>query len=210
MDATTRPSPDAARDDARLNRFDLGERVLHWVNASLFAIMMSTATALYVGQVSAVVGRRELVKTIHVWTGLLLPVPIVLTYVLRRWGRGFRSDVRRLNRWSTDDRRWLRSRGRDPFVVRGKFNAGQKLNAAFTAGAILLMLATGSIMRWPQSFPLYLRTGATFVHDWVYVILIFTITGHVYMALNERRGPALDVAGLDRSELGPSPRPWLV
>jgi formate dehydrogenase gamma subunit len=186
MGATTRPSPESAPGpDARLARFDRGERVLHWVNATLFAVMMATATALYVGSVSAVVGRRELVKTIHVWTGLALPWPILLTYALRRWGRGFRADVRRLNRWSAADRRWLRTRGRDAFVVVGKFNAGQKLNAAFTGGAILVMLATGSIMRWPQSFPLAWRTGATFVHDWIYVVLFVTITGHVLMAFND-------------------------
>jgi formate dehydrogenase subunit gamma len=181
MVGTTSPS----REAEALLRFDRGERVLHWVNATLFAVMMATAAALYVPPISAAVGRREVVVTIHVWTGLALPWPILSTYSLRRWGTGFRDDVRRLNRWSGGDRKWLRSRGRDLSVENGKFNAGQKLNAAFTGGAILLMLGTGSIMRWPASFPLYMRTGATFVHDWVFVILFFTITGHVMMATND-------------------------
>lgn len=30
----------------------------------------------------------------------------------------------------------------------GKFHPGQKLNAAFTPGAIVVMLTTGSIMHW--------------------------------------------------------------
>jgi formate dehydrogenase gamma subunit len=184
MAATTSPLPDTA--PRRLVRFDLGERVLHWINATLFAVMMATAIALYAGPVSAVVGRREVVKTIHVWTGLSLPVPILLTFALRRWGRGFRADVRRLNRWTEGDRRWLRTFGRDPYLENGKFNAGQKLNAAFTGGAILVMLGTGSIMRWPQSFPLSWRTGATFVHDWVFVGLFFSISGHVWFALNDQ------------------------
>jgi formate dehydrogenase gamma subunit len=190
MAATTSPSPDTGgdaegRSAERLLRFDLGERVLHWTNAILFAVMMATASALYVPFISAAVGRREVVKTIHVWTGLALPVPILLTYAQRRWGRGFRADVRRLNRWSPDDGRWLRTRGRDPAVVKGKFNAGQKLNAAFTGGAILIMMGTGSIMRWPGSFPLAWRTGATFVHDWTYFALILTISGHVMFATND-------------------------
>jgi formate dehydrogenase gamma subunit len=190
MAATTRPSPERL-----LLRFDRGERVLHWVNAILFAIMMATAMALYVGPISAAVGRRELVKTVHVWTGLALPIPILLTYLLRRWGSAFREDVRRLNRWSRDDRRWLRSRGRDPLVVKGKFNAGQKLNAAFTLGAIVVMLGTGSIMRWPNHFALSWRTGATFVHDWIFVALFFTISGHIIIAINDRQSLASMLRG---------------
>ena len=188
MAVATRPSPD-------LLRFDRGERVLHWINAVLFAVMMGTAAALYVGPISAAIGRRDIVKTIHVWTGLSLPIPILLTFILRRWGAGFRSDVRRLNRWSGDDRRWLRTRGRDPFVRNGKFNAGQKLNAAFTAGAILVMLATGSIMRWPQHFTLSWRTGATFVHDWIFIGLFFAISGHILFAVNDRDALASMVRG---------------
>ena len=35
----------------------------------------------------------------------------------------------------------------------GKFNPGQKLNAAFIAGAAIVMLATGSIMKWFEPVP---------------------------------------------------------
>ena len=183
------------RSPESLLRFDRGERVLHWINASLFAVMMATAAALYVGPISAVVGRRDVVKTIHVWSGLALPFPILLTVVLGRWGAGFRADIRRLNRWLADDGRWLRSRGKDRTVRNGKFNAGQKLNAAFTAGAILVMLATGGIMRWPKPFPLSFRTGATFVHDWVFIGLVVTITGHILFALSDNESRASMIRG---------------
>ena len=144
-----------------------------------------TALALYFAPLSTLVGRRELVKTIHVYTGLLLPVPLLAGFVLRRRGRAFRADVSRLNRWLPDDRRWLRSFGRDRTARIGKFNPGQKLNAAFTAGAIVVMLATGSVMRWFGPFPLSWRTGATFVHDTVFLILILAITGHVFLATRD-------------------------
>ncbi|HLY82203.1 MAG TPA: cytochrome b/b6 domain-containing protein, partial [Acidimicrobiales bacterium] len=138
---------------ADLSRFDLVERIVHWVNATLFTILLATAAALYVPFVSAMVGRRETVKTIHVYAGLILPFPLLLGIAGRRWGRRLRGDLRRLNRWIPDDRVWLRRRGwrrgwHAGDVRLGKFNPGQKLNAAFTGGAIVLMLATGSIMRW--------------------------------------------------------------
>ena len=150
----------------------------------LFGIAMATAAALYIGSLSALVGRRELVKDIHVISGLALPVPLVVAAV-GRWGRAFRRDLSRLNRWTRDDVRWLRSWSRDPLVRAGKFNAGQKLNAAFTGGAILLLLATGSIMKWFDPFPLTWRTGATFVHDWVAFFLFITIAGHIVYALRD-------------------------
>ena len=179
---------------SRLLRFDRVERALHWINATLFAVLMVTAAALYVPDISAMVGRRELVKTIHVYAGLALPVPLLLAALAPRWGRGFRADIRRLNRWSPADRQWLRQRGwrsgrwrssGASGVALGKFNTGQKINAAFTVGAILLMLATGSIMRWYKPWPLRWRTGATFVHDWIAIALFCAITGHILMAVGD-------------------------
>jgi len=198
MAGTTRPSEAAAASDApapaaarggaiaSLVRFDRGERVLHWANAAWFAVLLATALCLYVPAVSEVVARRALIKTVHVYAGLTLALPLLATALAGRWGAGFRADVRRLNRWSADDRRWLRTRGRDRTARLGKFNPGQKLNAAFTAGAILVMLGTGSIMRWPEWWPLSWRTGATFVHDWTFIALVVAITGHVVLALSDR------------------------
>ena len=125
-----------------------------------------------------------LVKNIHVYSGLLLPVPLLLAYA-GRWRDSVRRDVRRFARWSLDDRRWLLSLGRRGKERLGKFNAGQKLNAIFVAGCIPLMLATGGIMRWFDPFPLAWRTGATFVHDWVALTLLVVVIGHVGMALAE-------------------------
>lgn len=172
-----------------MSRFDLIERAVHWINAGLFAVVMATAAALYVPDISVMVGRRELVKTIHVYAGLALPVPLLLAALGPRWGRAFRADVRRLNRWIPADRQWLRQRGwrrgRGDGVALGKFNPGQKVNAAFTGGAILLMLATGSMMRWYRLWPLRWRTGATFVHDWIAIALFCAITAHIMMAVSD-------------------------
>ncbi len=192
-----RPAPSTAGDAARsggagvpLLRFDRAERVVHWANATLFAILMATAGALYLPPLSAAVGRRQLVVTIHVYSGLLLPFPLLLGIAGRRWGHRLRADLRRLNRWIPEDRIWLRRRGWRPERVtglkQGKFHAGQKLNAAFTGGAIIVMLATGSIMHWYKLWPLSWRTGATFVHDWIAIALFFTITGHVLFAFSDR------------------------
>jgi formate dehydrogenase subunit gamma len=165
-------------------RFSRAERLLHWSNATLFLVLITTGMILYIPSLSSAVGRRLLVKDVHVVTGLLLPLPLLLAYA-GRWRDSVRRDVRRFARWSTDDRRWLLSLGRRGRDRLGKFNAGQKLNAIFVAGCIPLMLATGSIMRWFDPFPLAWRTGATFVHDWIAVTLVFVVTGHIVKAVAE-------------------------
>jgi formate dehydrogenase subunit gamma len=168
----------------RLDRFDEAEQALHWVNAVLFGVLMVTAAILYIGQLSALVGRRELVRLVHVAAGLTLPFPLLATR-LGPWREAFAADVRSLARFDDDDRRWLRSLGRSRDVRMGKFHPGQKLNAAFTLGAIVVMLGTGSIMHWFTLFPVDWRTGATFVHDWLAVALAVVVAGHLRMALSD-------------------------
>jgi len=168
-------------DGPDVARFDRVERYVHWSQAWLFGLLFATAAALYVPPLSQLVGRREIVRTIHVYAGLGLPLPVVLGLLGRR-GAGLRADLGRLNRFSRADRSWLRSRGDGRGLYTGKFNAGQKLNAAFVGGTILVMLATGSIMRWFKPFPLPWRTGATFVHDWLAIALLAVVIGHIVIA----------------------------
>jgi formate dehydrogenase subunit gamma len=179
---------DRPKPEPPLLRFDRRERTLHWVNATLFGILMLTGAALYAGPVSALVGNREVVRTIHVYSGILLPIPLLLS-VLGRRGARLRTDLGRLNRWSRDDARWFRKRQRAG-VVLGKFNPGQKLNATFIAAAAIVMLGTGSIMKWFDLFPLDWRTGATFVHDWFALGIWAAVLGHIMFAV--RDGDALD------------------
>jgi formate dehydrogenase subunit gamma len=176
-------APAAPAGEQDLDRFTAAQRALHWSVAILVLACALTGLTLYVGSLSAWVGRRSLVKAIHVWTGVGLPLPFVAAYA-GRWRGAVRRDFRRLSRWSPSDRRWLWSRGREAGDQVGKFNAGQKANAAFVAGMIPVMLATGSIMRWFEPFPLSWRTGATFVHDWTAIATWVVVVGHILMALS--------------------------
>jgi formate dehydrogenase subunit gamma len=179
-----------------LLRFTAAERRVHRTTAVLMGLCLLTAAILYVGPLAVLVGRRALVVRIHVLAGIGLPVPMIAGYL----SAAFRADVRRLNRWQPVDRTWLRSKdrrsGRLPV---GKFNAGQKLNAAFIAGAILVQFGTGLIMRWGQHLPLDLRTGATFVHDWLAAAVFVLVLGHLNFALRDgeaRRGMRSGVVSL--------------
>jgi formate dehydrogenase subunit gamma len=167
-------------------RFDRTERVVHWTNATLFFVLIGTGATLRIPSLAVAVGRRDLVKTLHVYSGYLLPVPVLAALVLRA-GRQFRRDLGRLNRWSADDWRWW-SRRRRADAQLGKFNPGQKLNAVFIAAAIVVMLVSGLMLRFPDH-PYHLsnslRRGATFVHDWTFVVLCVVILGHIWFAVRD-------------------------
>lgn len=171
-----------------VERFSRAERAVHRAVAVLMLSCIATAAILYNGFLSVPVGHRRLVKLIHVYCGFALPVPILLGVA----SVAYRSDMRRLNRFSPLDWRWLRTRGRrNGMIPVGKFNAGQKLNAALSAGAISVLLATGTLMYFPDLARLSWRTGATFVHDWFALTLGLLVFGHISYALRDpgsRRG----------------------
>ncbi len=164
-------------------RFDRVERVVHWCNAILFLVLLGTGASLYFEPLSTLVAHRHSVKTVHVYAGLLLPVPLVVGLVIPA-GRQLRRDLSRINRWTADDRRWWSRRTRAGAQL-GKFNPGQKLNAIFVGASIVSMLMTGSIMRWFEPFPDSWRTGATFVHDWTFIALLVVIVGHISFAFSD-------------------------
>ncbi|WGL52119.1 cytochrome b/b6 domain-containing protein [Nocardioides sp. BP30] len=175
-------------EGADLPRFATAERVVHAAVAVLMFACLVTAAILYNGSLMLLVGHRHLVETVHVWSGLALPVPMLLGLA----SAAYRLDLRRLDRFTADDRRWLRSRSRRDGAIRvGKFNAGQKLNAWLVAGATGVLLGTGTLMYWTGLVRLSWRSGATFVHDWSAIAIGLLVIGHLVFAFRDpeaRRG----------------------
>ena len=183
-------SADTGRPDitTSLVRFSIAERLVHRAVATLMLTCITTAAILYNGFLSAPIGHRRVVKLIHVFSGFALPIPILVGVA----SAAYRSDLRHLNRFSPADWRWLRSRNRrDESIPVGKFNAGQKLNSALSGGSIVVLLATGTLMYFPDLARLSWRTGATFVHDWFALGLGLLVIGHISFAVRDpgsRRG----------------------
>lgn len=173
------------RDGQMLQRFDTAERFAHWINALLFTVLIITSLPLYFGQVEALVGRRELVAQIHTWTGVLLPVPLIIC-LCGSWGSRFRADIGRFNLWTRAELKWLIKLGFNPNLEMGKFNPGQKINAIFVGSSIVVMFCTGLVLKWFNFFPLSWRTGATFVHDVFAGVIIVMVIGHILFALTHR------------------------
>jgi formate dehydrogenase subunit gamma len=179
-DAATTPSPD--------RRFSTAEIIVHGAFAALICIGIGTAAIMSIDTLSIAVGRRDLVRTVHLAVGLLAPLPLAIGLLSAR----FRADVAHLERWSPADVEWLRAKdrrsGRIPVA---RFNAGQKLNAALTLGALIVLIGTGTVMAgWWWSWPTATRTDATWVHDWTAFALTLAVVGHIAFALRYGRGDA--------------------
>jgi formate dehydrogenase subunit gamma len=161
---------------------------VHRATAVLVGVCLATAAVLYLEPLATLVGRRALVVQLHVLAGLALPVPVLLG----RLSAAYRADLRELDRFTAVDAAWLRRRDRRTAGLPvGKFNAGQKLNAALSAGGGLVLLGTGIVMEYGHHWPLPLRTGATWVHDWTAAALFLLVLGHVRLAYRDedaRRG----------------------
>ena len=177
-------APTMPSEALRMLRFDRVQRSAHWSNALLFGVLMATAIPLYFGSFFGVVLARHVVAEIHLWTGLALPIPIIIS-LLGSWGVQMRRDVRRINLWTREEMRWMKTLGETPLVA-DKFNPGQKLNSIFTAASIVIMLATGSMLQWFRFFPVPWRQGATFVHDVFAFAIFLVVIGHIVMALTHR------------------------
>lgn len=167
----------------RLLRFTRGVRWVHGITAVLMLACIVTAAILYNASLAIAVGNRGTVQMLHLYFGYALPVPMLAGLA----SRAYRRDLRQLDRFSRADWRWLRSRSRrDGEIQVGKFNAGQKLNASLSAGAIIVLLVTGVTMHFTHVTPLDWRVGATFVHDWSALAVGLLVLGHTIMALRDR------------------------
>ncbi|MFF1867737.1 cytochrome b/b6 domain-containing protein [Kitasatospora herbaricolor] len=190
--------PTRPETDGRIRRFTRAERLVHRATGLLMLLCLATAACLYIGPIAQLVGRRRLMVTVHEWSGVLLPLPLLLGLLSRE----LRADLRRLNRFASYDRQWLRAARRRLTRPQdrpaGKFNAGQKLWAGWIAGAVLVMTATGLLMWFTGLLPFVSRTSAIFVHDCLAWAVAVVLAGHVRQALRDpeaRRGMRTGLVG---------------
>ena len=151
---------------------------MHWVHASAFLVLLGSGLVLYLPSLAAQVGRRPLVKDVHLLTALAWALSL-LAVVLLGDRRGLRATLRELDVFDADDRRWLRGL----HAPQGRFNAGQKLNAALTA-AFALLLAVSGILLWLGERDTRFRFDSTIVlHDVVAYLSVALLAGHLYLAV---------------------------
>ena len=142
-------------------RFSRTERTLHWANAAFFLALLGTGLALYLPDLSVLVGRRPLVKSIHLWSGIAW-VAVLVAIALLGDRRGVALLAREVDRFDGDDLRWLTHRQPAP---QGRLNAGQKLNTIWTAASTVLFLVSGLLLWLGERDTAFRFASTVLVHD---------------------------------------------
>jgi formate dehydrogenase subunit gamma len=161
-----------------IHRFSRTERTLHWVHAAAFFVLLGSGLVLYLPSLSQLVGRRPFVKDVHFDTGLAWMAAIVLIVALGD-RRRLRRTLRELDGFDRDDRLWLRRISRP----QGRFNAGQKLNAALTASFALLFAVSGMLLWYGERNNSFRFASTILLHDGLMYVSIVLLVGHLYLAL---------------------------
>jgi formate dehydrogenase subunit gamma len=162
-----------------LPRFTLTERLIHWVHACAFFVLLGSGLALYLPALSIAVGRRPLVKSVHIWTAVAWAAAIVLIVVFGN-RRAVAQTVREIDLFDKDDGRFLTGHVHAP---QGRFNAGQKVNAILTGAFAVLFAVSGFLLWYGERDTRFRLPGTYYLHDSLMFLSLGLLVGHLYLAL---------------------------
>jgi formate dehydrogenase subunit gamma len=151
---------------------------VHWVHATAFLILLATGLCLYLPSLAEAVGRRPLLKDIHIYTAVAWAVALVLVVVVGD-RRSLLATAREIDRFDSDDRAWLRRRP----SREGRLNAGQKLNAVVTAAFAVLFVVTGFLLWYGERDTRFRFAQTILIHDWLMYVSFFLFLGHLYLSV---------------------------
>ena len=162
-----------------VSRFTLTERLIHWVHASAFFVLLGSGLVLYLPSLAIAVGRRPVVKDVHVYTAIAWAIAIVAIAALGN-RRALLRTVREIDLFDREDRRFLAGRLRSP---QGRLNAGQKVNAILTAAFAVLFAVSGALLWYGERNTSVRLPGTVFLHDALTYLSIILVVGHLYLAV---------------------------
>jgi formate dehydrogenase subunit gamma len=167
-------------DTAKVVRFTLAERMIHWIVALSFLYAALTGLSLWSPRLywlAAVFGGGVTTRAWHPLGGLLFVAVFAAMFIF--WKRQMRLD--------SDDRRWLRLAHRyaahdyAALPEAGRFNGGQKSLFWLQSLNGVLLLLSGIVLWWPESMSRALREAAVLVHPFAGILAIAGLIVHIYM-----------------------------
>jgi formate dehydrogenase subunit gamma len=169
---------DTARPERRLARWGRTERAAHWIHAAAFCVLLASGLCLYLPSLAEAVGRRPLLKTIHLYTAAAWATALVLVVLLGDRG-ALRHTIHEVDLFDVDDRAWLRGR----HAPQGRLNAGQKLNTIATVAFAILFAVSGTFLWLGERDTRFRLANALLVHDYLMYVSLVLFLGHLWLSL---------------------------
>jgi cytochrome b subunit of formate dehydrogenase len=175
----------AVLTDEGVSRFSVTERLSHWFYALFFLVAFISGLLMWLPVTRAwLAGARQTFSHFHGGMGfLMVAIPLILFLLFDR--RRLAADLREVDRWDGDDRRWFWAavrggtlRGADMPPQR-RLNAGQKVNAVLVAAMAVGFVVTGSLLLARVHLPAWLVSRALWLHGFLAVTGIALFLGHL-------------------------------
>src|SRR6201995_5345274 len=152
-------------EPGRLPRFGLTERSFHWVHAGAFLVLLGSGLCLYLPSLAEIVGRRPLLKDVHIYNAVAWLVALALIFVF--------GDQESL----VDTAREVND------LTPSRMNVGQKLNTIVTAAFAVLFTISGFFLWYGERNTRFRMPQALLVHDWLMYVSFFLFLGHLFLAV---------------------------
>jgi formate dehydrogenase subunit gamma len=165
-----------------IERYTLGERIVHWLSAATYVYVLATGLAFYTPYlywIAAVLGGGPTARYWHPWIGLLFLATVIWMWMV------WRADMRITGadrKWAENMRHYVRNQ--DELVPPvDRFNPGQKYFFWLMLYAGIVLLISGVVLWIPDRMPPSLRFAAILLHEAAALATIGGFIIHVYMGV---------------------------
>jgi formate dehydrogenase subunit gamma len=165
-----------------IERYTLGERIVHWLSAAAYLYVLATGLAFYTPYlywIAAVLGGGPTSRYWHPWIGLLFLATVVWMWMVWRGDMRFTGADRK---WDEKVRHYIRNEDELMPPV-DRFNPGQKYFFWLMLYAGLVLLLSGVALWFPESLPPAVRFAAVLLHAAAGLATIGAFIIHVYMGV---------------------------
>ncbi len=164
-----------------VERFNAFDRVVHWVLAIAFFLLVFSGLGLFAHtffNYFDFFGGPEQGILAHKIAGIVFLITSVLLFL---------GHAKETIRFDSDDGKWMRAFGgylskEESKIPQGKFNAGQKLFALFSIVATLVMGITGFIIWDPTAMDRGLTQFSLMLHGLFFILFMMGAVVHIYLA----------------------------
>jgi formate dehydrogenase subunit gamma len=166
-------------------RFNRTERLVHWVQASTFLILLATGLIIGISSLEVIVGHRAFLREVHLIAAFFFVFGPALV-ALAGNARSIRQDEREVDNWTREDIQWLARPKVEPDALTppaGRYNAGQKAIAIFTVYSVVAFGVTGLILWQNRRFPFSVVSQANTVHTYLAYLALAVFLGHLYLSV---------------------------